>query len=83
MFPARSAHAAGPVHAQLDAEKRPVYAFAVEFQTLAAALSPKGSPCCAIKSVRACRSRSTSRKAPASVPGRTEPLLRHRTRKCE
>jgi len=42
MFPARSAHAAGPVHAQLDAAKLHVYAVAVEFQTLASALSPKG-----------------------------------------
>jgi four helix bundle protein len=42
MFPARSAHAAGPVHAQLDAEKLQVYAVAIQFQTLAAALSPKG-----------------------------------------
>jgi four helix bundle protein len=30
------------VHAQLDAEKLRVYAVAVEFQTLAASLSPKG-----------------------------------------
>jgi four helix bundle protein len=42
MFPARSALAAGPAHAQLDDEKLQVYAVAVEFQTLAAALSPKG-----------------------------------------
>jgi len=44
MFPARSAHAAGPVDAQLDAAKLHVYAVAVEFQTLASALSPKGQP---------------------------------------
>src|SRR5712692_8511889 len=44
MFPARSALAAGPAHLQLDAEKLHVYAVAVEFQTLAATLSPKGQP---------------------------------------
>jgi len=44
MFPARSAHAAGPAQARLDAEKPQVYAVAVEFQTLAAALLPKGQP---------------------------------------
>jgi four helix bundle protein len=44
MFPARSAPAAGPLHAQLDAEKLHVYAVAIEFQTLAATLSPKGQP---------------------------------------
>jgi len=37
MFPARSAYAAGPMRAQIDAEKLHVYAVAVEFQTLAAA----------------------------------------------
>jgi four helix bundle protein len=31
-----------PTHAQLDAEKLHVYAVAIEFQMLAAALSPKG-----------------------------------------
>jgi four helix bundle protein len=32
------------LHPQLDAEKLHVYAVAVEFQTLAAGLSPKGQP---------------------------------------
>jgi four helix bundle protein len=42
MYPARSAPAAGPAQTRLDAEKLHVYAVAVEFQTLAVALSPKG-----------------------------------------
>jgi four helix bundle protein len=44
MLPARSTHAAGPLPALLDAEKLQVYAVAVEFQTLAATLMPKGQP---------------------------------------
>lgn len=44
MFPARSALAAGPAQARLDAEKLQVYAVAIEFQALASALSPKGQP---------------------------------------